>query len=99
MWLKCIRDIVWQRADSEDHTMPSIEALKLHWKRSLWVILMWNVATQNDIELPMSEYGWERLDDKLNIVWDVPENITRVQKRIEYILLKGMQMQDRMSDP
>ena len=60
---------------------------------------MWNVATQNDIELPMSEYGWERLDDKLNIVWDVPENITRVQKRIEYILLKGMQMQDRMSDP
>ena len=48
---------------------------------------MWNSATQNDIELPpMSEYGWERQDGKLNIVWDVPENITRVQERIEYIL-------------
>ena len=67
MWLKYIRDIVWQWADSEDHTMP--EALKLQWKRSVWVILMWNVATQNDIDLPsMSEYGWERLDGKLNIV-------------------------------
>ena len=74
------------------HTLPlsakcvAYETIQLL-KKSLWVISMWNAATQNDNELlPMSEYSWERLDDKLNIVWEILENITRVQEWIEYIL-------------
>ena len=71
------------------------EALKLQWKRSVWVILMWNVATQNDIDLPsMSEYGWERLDGKLNIV-----GYAQKYHQGTGIHSKGIQMQDRMSDP
>ena len=43
---------MWERADTEDKTMPSTEALKLHWNRSLWVLEMWHQATSNDIDLP-----------------------------------------------
>ena len=51
-WLEIIRRTVWERADTEDKTMPSTEALKLHWNRSLWVLEMWHQATSNDIDLP-----------------------------------------------
>ena len=34
--------------------MPSTEALLLHWKRSIWVLAMWNCATHNTVDLP----GW-----------------------------------------
>ena len=70
-----------------EHQSPYHSISTIIPKKSLWVVSMWNAATQNDIELPpMSEYGRERLDDKLNIVWVISENITRVQERIQYIL-------------
>ena len=51
-WLAAISKNVWLRADSESKTVPNIEALQLHWRRSLWVLAMWQMATQNEIELP-----------------------------------------------
>ena len=51
-WLEIIRRTVWQRADTENRTMPSTEALKLHWLRVQWVLKMWHQATTNDIDLP-----------------------------------------------
>ena len=53
-WLTKIRNIVRQRVDSESKCMPSTEALLLHWKRSIWVLAMWNCATHNTVDLP----GW-----------------------------------------
>ena len=31
-WLQSIRQVVWERTDSESQTMPSTESLLLHWK-------------------------------------------------------------------
>ncbi len=51
-WLNKIREVVWERADNEEHVLPSTEALKLHWTRCLWVLQMWKQATENNINLP-----------------------------------------------
>lgn len=50
--LSGFRQVVWECADSECHIMPSTEALKLHWTRSLWVLEMWHQATLNKLNLP-----------------------------------------------
>jgi hypothetical protein len=62
-WLDAIRRRVWMRADLKRHNVPSYDALKLHWHRSLWVLGLWHSATGNDIELPgICHYanGWAR---------------------------------------
>ena len=51
-WLAAISKNIWLRADIESKTVPNIEALQLHWRISLWVLAMWQMATQNEIELP-----------------------------------------------
>ena len=51
-WLQIIRKAVWQRVDAESKNMPSTTALKLHWKRCLWVLDMWHKSIQNDIDMP-----------------------------------------------
>ena len=51
-WLTTIRRTVWQRADNESHNMPSTEALKLRWKRSMWITAMWHSSTANELDLP-----------------------------------------------
>ena len=55
-WLGMIRKTVWLRADAENKNMPSTDALKLHWSRSLWIIGMWNKAIENDIDMPGREF-------------------------------------------
>ena len=51
-WLALIREGVWLRADSEAQNVPTAEALRLHWSRSLWVLGLWHSSTDNEIELP-----------------------------------------------
>ena len=51
-WLTKIREVVWERADTEHNMLPTTEALRLHWKRCLWVLKMWHSAQDNDIHLP-----------------------------------------------
>ena len=51
-WLAKIRSVVRQRVDTESKSMPSTEALLLHWKRCTWVLAMWHCATLNNIDLP-----------------------------------------------
>ena len=43
IWLSKIRTAVHQRIDNVNNSMPSAEALRLHWRRCLWVIGMWSV--------------------------------------------------------
>ena len=47
-----IRSTVRQRVDTESKTMPSTEALLLHWKRCEWILAMWKCATSSAIDLP-----------------------------------------------
>lgn len=51
-WLDLIRKTVWLRADNESKTLPTTEALELHWYRCLWVLGLWHSSTNNNNELP-----------------------------------------------
>ena len=51
-WLQIIRKGIWQRVDTESKNMPSTAALKFHWMRCLWVLEMWQISTENDIDMP-----------------------------------------------
>ena len=43
-WYDSIRMIIWERITFEDQLPPSLDALKLHWLRSIWVIHYWRQA-------------------------------------------------------
>ena len=32
----------------------------------------------------LEKFGWKRSDGKLEVIWEVPENIAKVQQRIQY---------------
>ena len=51
-WLAKIRTTVRERVDTESKSMPSTEALLLHWRRCTWVVEMWHSATLESIDLP-----------------------------------------------
>ena len=51
-WLAMIRSTVRQRVDTESKSMPTTEALLLHWNRCMWIVAMWHSATLNSIDLP-----------------------------------------------
>ena len=38
-WIKTLNAKIWERVDFEDTLIPSVEALRLHWMRSRWVLL------------------------------------------------------------
>ena len=75
--------------------MPSNDALFLHWKRAVWVLLMWMQATEQDVKLlPKDKNGWimEQKDprsvEKLAIVWESDEHIKGVKTYVSR-LTKG----------
>ena len=55
-WLGMIRQTIWLRTETAAHNLPSTEALKLHWIRTLWVLNMWHKTTENDMELPSKSF-------------------------------------------
>ena len=67
-WLQAIHQVVWERADTESQTMPSTEALLLHWRRSMWVVHMWHQATSNEIVMPGTNQIHCSTDFKISIV-------------------------------
>lgn len=44
LWYNEIRSKVWERILHEEHLPPTIEALELHWLRSVWVAEYWQQA-------------------------------------------------------
>jgi hypothetical protein len=84
-YLVTIRDKTWDRVTNEVEFLPTAEALTLHWSRSSWVSKMWSRACQNQVELPsLTDFGWRLHDDNLEVVWDVPENINKVEAKIKW---------------
>lgn len=51
-WLAKIRMTVWLQADNDSNNVTLIEALQLHWYRSLWVLGLWHMSTENEMDLP-----------------------------------------------
>ncbi len=57
---KSIRSKVWERVIFEDNLPPTIEALELHWLRTIWVIDYWRQSTANKMDpLPPEWFGWK----------------------------------------
>ena len=88
-WLDVIRHNICYHIKYENETIPSIEALLLHWKRTCWVTEMWGQATCSKMTLePMTNYGWSFHDNTLSKMWDSHDNIAAVCERTN-VLLKG----------
>ena len=61
--------------------VPSTEALWRHWKRSCWVIDMWRQADKDTLEVaPITNYGWNVINDVLTIDWESDENRTAAHR-------------------
>ena len=69
-----------------DWLIPSDDALLLHWKRSCWVLHMWQQSDQPIMTL--ENYGWSITDNELTIKWDTATNVQAVRDRVDS-LLKG----------
>ena len=54
MWIKMLNPKIWERVDSEDRLIPSIEALRLHWMRARWVLLYWRQAQRSYFQLEVA---------------------------------------------
>ena len=69
-WIDSIRDNIWSRTKFENQMIPSTDALYLHWKRTCWIMHMWNQADKNTITLiDMEQFGWKIIEEQLTIVW------------------------------
>jgi len=89
VWIRTLNAKIWERVDFEDSLIPSIDALRLHWLRSRWVLLYWKQAQCSYIQLPPIEnYGWGIEGGSLSVEWDTENNRRSVQDRVA-LLLRG----------
>ena len=86
-WLDKIRERVWSKIKYEEEMVPSISALKRHWKRSRYVVGIWKQATNNIMTYPpLEENGWRLSEDNaLMINWDSSEHMSLVRDRVALI--------------
>ena len=90
LWHDCVQQRIWDRISFEDEMIHSLEALRRHWLRTLWVVKMWSQAQSNTMILPpLQGHGWKRQESgRIEIDWDSEENIKKVKDRVQ-LLLKG----------
>ena len=88
-WYGGIQEKIWERVCFEDLLPPSLEALKLHWLRSIWVVNYWGQACEHEIiPLPTEAFGWTIEGGKIGIEWDSQENLEMIRNSVSF-LLKG----------
>ena len=88
-WIDRIRQTMWYRTNFENEMLASNDALMLHWKRTCWILHMWNQADNNQMVLqPITEYGWNIKSDVLTIQWDTENNEASIRERV-HLLTRG----------
>lgn len=89
-WLDHIRQGIWDRISLESESIPSFSALQLHWRRSCWVLHMWQQALSHSMELASLEgNGWKKAaNGKLTVHWETEENMKKVKERV-LLLMSG----------
>ena len=86
-WLDTIRDEVWQRIYFENKLIPSLEALRRHYKRAMWVVNYWRQAATNVMDpLPPQCNGWKQTETGLEVEWDSEDNIKQIKHRVDFLL-------------
>lgn len=83
-WYSSIHAKVWERITFEDQLPPSIEALELHWMKTLWIIDYWSQACQSQLSLlPLEWFGWNVWKGgEVSVEWDSEENIRHVHHTV-----------------
>ena len=85
-WYCEIRSKVWERISFEDQLPPSIEALELHWLRTLWVSDYWQQACQNTMSLlPLQWFGWNTDGETVTVEWESEENKVKIRTRVAFL--------------
>ena len=85
-WYEGLRESIWERITFEDQLPPSLDALKLHWLRCLWVIDYWRQAHHNNITLlPMEWFGWVTGSSTVQVEWDSPENMHKTRQTVAFL--------------
>ena len=88
-WLDDIRQTIWYRTKFENEMIASDEALLLHWKRTCWILHMWNQSDSSAMTLlPMTSYGWWMRERVVTVEWDTESNIRAIKHRVD-LLTKG----------
>ncbi len=91
-WYNTISSIVCERISDKRDRVPSHTSMWRHWLRCCWVGMMWNNATQQDLneDLPEPESsGWiKKSDGCFDFDWECDEDHQSVQKTINF-LTKG----------
>ena len=86
LWYYGIRAKAWERITFEDHLPPSIEALELHWLRTVWTIDYWSQASDSHILLlPLEWFGWQVHGTTISVEWDSSENVEQVRNRVAFL--------------
>ena len=62
----------------EQHYVPSVDALRLHWQMSCWVAKVWQQA---DKCMVINDHGWSTDGVSVNIIRDSKEGIWKNNKR------------------
>ena len=80
-----VRNKVWERITFEDQLPPSIDVLKNHWLRGIWVYDYWGQSCcENIIPLPLELLGWKVEDKCISVECDSPENMMAVMKNLKW---------------
>ena len=85
-FLSEIRTGHFHRVATEENWMPTPEALRFHWLRACFTIRVWCQTAVNYIVVPdLFKHGWQLVDGKLQVTWDTPENIKRVNDQVRML--------------
>ena len=86
LWYMGIRSKIWERITFEDQLPPNMDALKLHWLRTLWVIDYWRQAHLNTLVLlPMEWFGWSIEGSDIHVEWDSPQNLQQTRNSVAFL--------------
>ena len=86
-FIETIRSTVWERIVFEDHLIPSPDALKLHYRRSCWVMNYLKQSLSNNMRpLPITSYGWKKDNTKVQVEWDSESNLREIRDRVTFLM-------------
>lgn len=73
------------------HSCYSCITLSMHVHRCVWILTLWRKAGEADSaprSIEMTDYGWMKVNDELEIQWETEGNIKKVECLIDF-LTKG----------
>ncbi len=87
IWLDEIREASMKVKNNtlQEYHIPSMDSLKLHWRRTCYISQIWNQAFNQFIKYPcLTEWGWSYVkqgeENVLVCKWDSESNLAQIQQ-------------------